>query len=58
MREMIRGKAAIIWAAYLHIVLRPRISGAIRHLPHILQCLARGHIYIFSCALFQAFAFS
>jgi hypothetical protein len=46
MRKMISGEAAIIWAAYLHIVLRLRISGAILQLPDILQCLARGHIFI------------
>jgi hypothetical protein len=58
MRKMIRGEAAIIWAAYLHIVLRLRISGAILQLSHILQCLTRGHINIFSYAHFKAYALS
>jgi len=47
-RQMIRGEAAIIWAAYLHIVLRLRISGARFQLPHILLYLARGHVNTFS----------
>ena len=47
-----------ILAAYLHIVLRLRTSGAIRHLTHIFQCLAQGHINIFLYTLFQAYALS
>jgi len=58
MRKTIRGKAAIIWAAYFHIVLWLRISGTILHLPHILQCLTRGHINTFSYAHFPAYALS
>jgi len=57
MRKMICGGTAFIWAAYLDIVLRLRISGAILQLPHMLQYLARGYTNIFSYDHIRAYAF-